>query len=142
MAEARFEKVTASDNALYGPSKLLLCGFPAGAQSKFETVLDMAGLRTVPKVWITNGQEASLLSALFELPDGSGEGVSSRLPRTIIVAGITEKQLIRLMTVCRKAGMQQALWATLTPTSEKWTLEALLAELSAERRAFQKKKKK
>ena len=142
MAEAKFEKVTTSDKPLYGPSKLLLCGFPAGAQSKFETVLDMAGLKAVPTVWITNGQKELSLSALFDLPKGSGKGVSSSLPRAIIVGGIAEKELIRLMTVCRKVGMQQALWATLTPTSEKWTLEALLAELTAERRALKKKKRK
>jgi hypothetical protein len=35
--------------------------------------------------------------------------------------------------------MQQALWATLTPTSETWTLEALLAELAAEQQALSKK---
>jgi len=29
--------------------------------------------------------------------------------------------------------MKGALWAALTPTSEKWTLSALLHELSAER---------
>jgi hypothetical protein len=30
--------------------------------------------------------------------------------------------------------MQASLWAALTPTSETWTLKALLEELSAERR--------
>ena len=141
MPDAKFEKMTTSDKALYGPCKLLLCGFPAGAQAKLNTVLDMAGLNAVPRVWVSRDQAEILLSDLFHLPDREGQGVSSDLPRGIIVAGITEKELIRLMTVCRKTGMKSALWATLTPTSENWTLAELLAELSAERRALQKKNK-
>jgi hypothetical protein len=141
MPDAKFEKMTISDKALYGPCKLLLCGFPAGAQAKLNTVLDMAGLNAVPCVWVSRAQAGLLLSDLFQLPDGEGQGVSSDLPRAIIVAGITEKELIGLMAVCRKTGMKAALWATLTPTSENWSLTELLAELSAERRAMHKKNK-
>jgi hypothetical protein len=43
------------------------------------------------------------------------------------------------MSGCRKAKMQQALWATLTPTSTDWTLKDLLAELDAERQALAKR---
>ena len=142
MAEAKFQKLTTSDAPLYGLRKLLLCGFPAGAQSKFKAVIGMAGLQAVPVVWICRHQETELLSALFNLPEGAGEGESSDLPRAIIVGGISEKELIRLMTVCRKTGMKQALWATLTPTSKSWTLKDLLMELSAERAALQQQKRR
>ena len=53
-----------------------------------------------------------------------------------------EKELIALMTVCRKTGMKDSLWATLTPTSETWTLRQLLSELAAEREALSKRKKR
>ena len=79
------------------------------------------------------------ISELFQLPDNSGESVSSNLPRAIVVAGISQNELISLMTVCKKAGMINALWATLTPTSENWTIQQLLAELAAERKAMTKK---
>ena len=100
----------------------------------------MAGLTAVPSVWVSRDRSDLLLSELFKLSDGTGEGASSNLARAIIVGGITEKELIRLMTVCRKTGMKPPLWATLTPVSEKWTLQALLSELSAERRALRKKR--
>jgi hypothetical protein len=141
MAEkSTFEKVTRSEKILYGPRKLLLCGFGAEAQKKFDALLGMAGLSEVPKVWVATGQGAAPLSDLLELADGSGAGLPSALPRAVIVAGITEAQLIGLMSVCRKSGMQPALWAVLTPVSEKWTVEQLLAELAREREALQKKK--
>jgi len=138
MTDAKFEKVTRSEKPLYGPEKLVLCGFPAGAQVKFETVLNMAGMQDVPVVWAGEQQTESLLADLFALPAESGKGVSSTLPRAIIVAGITEKMLHSLMAVCRKSGMKQTLWATLTPTSETWKLKTLLTELSGERRALNK----
>jgi hypothetical protein len=141
MTHAKFEKISPSDKSLYGSPKLLLCGFSANAQSRFMTVLKMIGLETTPTVWATSAQGDMRLYDLMELSDGTGRGASSDLPRAVIVAGIKEKELHGLMAVCRKSGMQQALWATLTPTSETWTLTQLLAELSAERRAFQKRKR-
>ena len=138
MVDATFEKVTTSEKPLYGPRKLLLCGFSSAAQSKFETVLDMVGLRETPKIWVPDDQGDMALSALLLLPDKSGASVSSNLPRAIVVAGISQNELIRLMTVCKKAGMMNALWATLTPVSENWTIRQLLAELAAERKAMTK----
>jgi len=141
MAEAKFEKIKPSDKPLYGPQKLLLCGFSTVAQSKFNAVLKMVGLSTIPKIWVSENQSHTVLSDLLKLPDGDGEGESSQLPRAIIVSGIMEKELISLMRGSKKSGMKNTLWATLTPTSENWTIDQLLVELLSERKAMQRKKK-
>lgn len=141
MAEAKFEKIKPSDKPLYGPQKLLLCGFSTAAQSKFNAVLKMVGLSNIPKIWVSENHSRSVLSDLLKLPDGEGEGESSQLPRAIIVSGIMEKELINLMRVSKKTGMKNTLWATLTPTSENWTIQQLLVELLSERKAMQRKKK-
>ena len=138
--KSTFEKVTRSEKILYGPRKLLICGFTAESRKKFNTVLEMVGLAAVPKVWVATEQGSTPLADLLELPDGSGSEAASALPRAIIVAGITEAQLISLMTVCKKSGMQNPLWAVLTPVSEKWTVSQLLTELAREREALQKRK--
>jgi hypothetical protein len=137
--DAKFEKVSRSETALHGPRKLLLCGFGAGAQEKLKKVLTFAGLSDVPRIWAAADQAETLLSELMALPEDTGEGIGSSLPRAIVVGGITEKELQRLMMVCRKSGMKQLLWAALTPTSEGWPLKRLLDELAAERRAMGKK---
>jgi len=142
MAEATFEKITISDKPLYGAPKLLLCGFSTSTQSKFHAVLKMVGLSNISKIWVSKNQSHIVLSELLKLPDGEGEGKSSQLPRAIIVSGIMEKELIGLMRMCKKTGMKNTLWATLTPTSENWSIQQLLAELLSERKAMQKKKKK
>ncbi len=136
--DASFEKVSTSDKPLYGPRRLFLCGFPDGAQPKFEIVLNAVSLQNVPKVWVTDDQVDMLLSELLTLADNTGAGISSSLPRAIIVAGISQTELINLMTICKQAGMKGALWATLTPASESWSVQQLLAELAAEREALSK----
>ncbi len=138
MVDAVFEKVTTSDKLLYGPRKFLLCGFSSAAQPKFETVLEMVALGEVPKIWVSDDKGDMVLSALLQLPDNSGASVTSGFPRAIVVSGISQNELINLMAVCKKAGMMNALWATLTPVSENWTIQQLLAELAAERKAMTK----
>ncbi len=140
MSKSTFTKLSQTDEPLYGPRKLLLCGFSAEVRSKFLKVMEMAGLADVPIGW-AGGEDADLLlSDLMSRPGDSGRETDSELPRAVVVGGIAQKQLPVLMATCRQAGMGQSLWAVLTPTSETWTLKALLTELEAERCAMQKRK--
>lgn len=139
MTKAGFEKIKRSAAKLYGPRKLLLCGFPKEAQPKFKTLMQMLGIKNLPLVWITSDAPHESIGDLLALDDGSGEGCPSTLPRAIIASGIQENELYAIMSGCRKAGMKHALWAVLTPTSEKWHLQHLLDELSAEREALSKR---
>ena len=140
MTDGKFEKVHRSDNRMYGPRKLVLCGFPAQAQSKFDAILEMAGLGGIAVLWANREHTAQTLTELLDLPDGSGAGQDSTLARAVVVSGITENQLHALMAICRKSGMKPALWAALTPTSESWPLDQLLKELQNERKALAQRK--
>lgn len=140
MTDGEFQKVSRTEKPLYGPRKLLLCGFAAEAQSKFKKLLRMIGLTELPLVWLSEDQADLRLGELVKLDDGSGSGLSSYLPRAVIISGIQQVELHLLMSGCRQAGMKQALWATLTPTSETWTLQNLLSELAAEHQAMQARK--
>ena len=141
MTDAKFEKVSCTSKCLYGPRKLLLCGFEPAVQGKFDTLLEMLGFADLTRVWAASGQSDLRLEQLMGLDDGSGHGERSGLPRAVIMAGIAEEELHRLMNGARKAGMRDGLWATLTPVSERWQLKDLLAELAAEREAMRKRSK-
>jgi len=134
--DAKFEKMTRSNTPLYGVRKLLMCGFSGKAQEKFLAMLKMAGLADLDIVWASKAGAEETVGGLMALPGGTGKGESSSLPRAVIAGGITEGQLQALMTLARKSGMKQTLWAVLTPTSETWPLGRLLEELAAERRAM------
>jgi len=141
MTDAKFEKVSPTDKSLYGPRKLLLCGFSQSVQPNFNKLLELIGLAEIPKVWVAGDRADIPVGELMKLEDSTGWGVSSELPRAIIMAGITQNEMHGLMTGCRKSKMKQTLWATLTPTSETWTIQSLLNELAAEHAAMQKRKR-
>ena len=137
MTGGGFQKVSRTDSPLYGPRKLLLCGFAAEAQAKFKRLLRMIGISELPLVWLCEEQADLSLGELVKLDDGTGSGRSSRLPRAVIISGILQVELHLLVSGFRQSGLKQVLWATLTPTSETWTLQNLLAELAAEHKAMQ-----
>lgn len=139
MTKGSFKKVRHSDKCFHGPRMLLLTGFVSGVQAKFKTLIGTLGLKDIGLVWANEDLSETPLANLVQLPDGSGSGQSSLLPRAIIAGGITENELHRLMSGCRKAGLKRVLWATLTPTSVNWQLQRLLGELVAEHAALSRK---
>jgi Domain of unknown function (DUF3783) len=137
MTDGTFEKVSNSEETtLYGPRKLLLCGFSAETQGKMDQFLEMIGMAGIERVWVGEKDREQGVGELMGRPDRYGQNIGSNLPRAIIMAGITEKELHVLVDACRRAGMRQALFATLTPVSENWPLADLLAELGREREAL------
>ncbi len=136
-----FEKVSNSDKPMHGQRKLILCGFPVEAQPRFKTLLKMIQMKDLPIVWAGDDDKEMTLSDIFKMEANRGEGTASSLPRAIIVSGILEQELHYLMSACRQTKMKPALWAVVTPVSEKWTLKELIEELEAERVAMANMKK-
>ena len=140
MSDGGFEKVSQSDERMYGPRKLLICGFSADIQPHVVKLLEILKLSDIPRIWVTAEHAGSLISDLLALDDNAGRGVASELPRAIIMSGLTQNELHLLMSGSREAGMKPPLWATLTPTSESWSIQDLLKELAAEHAAMQRRK--
>jgi len=140
MSDAEFEKIGSSDQPMYGPRKLLVCGFSAETQPKLVKLLEIIGLADIPRIWVTGDHAGRPISDVLALDDDTGRGISSDLPRAIIMCGLTQNELHLLISGSRQAGMRAPLWASLTPTSETWTVQDLLKELAAEHQAMQQRK--
>jgi hypothetical protein len=136
VADADFERLNQASRALYGPPGLLASGFPATAQPKLKALLSRAGLSEVPVVWVARRMAHRIVADLLAQPDGTGAGADSDLPRALVVSGIVQGDLHRLMAAARQSGMRNAIWATVTPTSEQWPFSGLLEALTAERIAL------
>lgn len=136
--KATFSRVTRTSQPLYGPRKLLICGFTPEGQSALDKVLAAAAVADLPVLYAGSADLEDTLKDLFRRPDQAGRAEASRMPAAIIMAGITENELHQLINSYRSAGLPAPMWATLTPTSEKWTLRQLLKELAAERQALEK----
>jgi len=140
MSDGGFEKVSQSDEPMYGPRKLLICGFSVEIQPHVVKLLEVIKLSDIPRIWVTAEHAGTPISDVLALADNTGWGESSELPRAIIMCGLTQNELHRLMSASREAGMKPPLWATLTPTSETWSVQDLLKELAAEHQAMQQRK--
>ncbi len=131
-----FNRVERSAKRLYGPRALLVCGFTAEGQTALLDAVQATRIEALVVVFTATDDLETSLGVLFKRANLSGRSEPSRMPAAVIMAGISEAELHQLMEGYRSAGLPWPLWATLTPTSETWTLRALLKELAAERAAL------
>ena len=140
MSKGTFKKVEASTTPMYGPRAMLVCGFPPAEQQAVTALLKETRVSHVPVIFAVRSDGTVRLSELLTQPDQSGRDSESGLSRAIVLSGITENELHRILAAYRQSGLPRPLWATLTPTSETWPLSELLSELEAERQAMEQQK--
>jgi hypothetical protein len=138
MEQGEFQKVGKSEERMYGPLKVLVCGYPVQAQVPFLSLLEAAGLKEVPVIFVTKEDLQSSLSTLLDRSHKAGFGMDSEMTRAVIMSGFTHNDLHRLLSVYRENQLPEQLWATLTPVSEEWPVADLLEELSKEATAMKK----
>jgi hypothetical protein len=139
MTDATFQKVGRSEERMYGPPCILICGYRADEQEQILSLIETCGLSERPVVFAGEDDADTTLGDLARAETGKGRGLSSGLARAIIMSGFTENELHSLLSSYRKEQFTPQLWATLTPVSERWTLNELLKELSSEAEAFRRR---
>ena len=132
-----FSKVTGSaKKRLHGPRACLACGYTTAEQDVLLAMMQRWNFADVPALFASATDVDRTLAAILSEPAGYGQGQDSPLPRAIVLAGVTEKELNTFMAAWKHLGLPRQNWAALTPTSEAWTLMDLLAELDMERIAL------
>ena len=133
-----FKKAGRSEKKMYGPRKILVCGYPAPEQSTLLYLLEENGFTDLPVVFVSNSDTGKTLKELIGLPHSSGLGEDSEMDRAVIMSGLTQKELYKLMAVYRLSELPSQLWASVTPVSEMWSVAQLLSESAAETEATKK----
>ncbi len=139
MSEGTFQKLDKSKERLFGPKGLVICGYAPAEHKPLIDALGQIGIADRPLIFVSIKESHKTLKELLSSKDRSGMAEPSNLPRAMIMSGFTQEEVHTLMSVYRQAELPPQLWATLTPVSETWTLEALLNELTAEAEAVKKK---
>ena len=137
MNDGEFQKIQESDERMYGPKGILVCGYPAPEHRFFVLFMEKAGFSDRPIIFPTNADSGRTLKELLGMTAGSGMGEPADLPRAVIMSGFTQNEVHRIMYAYRQAGLPAQLWATLTPISENWLLSGLLKELVKEKECLQ-----
>ena len=138
--KGEFKRIDKSEKKMYGPRGLLVCGYQEEERILFLDFINKINMSDVPVIFAVNEDVEKNLGDLFTHKHKSGSTGDSELPRSVIMSGLSQSELHGLMGAYREAGFVSQIWASLTPTSETWTLKALLIELLAEARAMQKNK--
>ena len=134
------KKVGQTDSRLYGPRRILLCGYSGAEIKHFQKILKDAQVSGIALIAANTKSLSCELKDLFSQIAKSGFTKDSALPRAAIIAGISEKELHAIMNAYRTGGLPRQFWATLTPVSENWTLQELLVELRKENNAIRKQR--
>ena len=132
-----FKQVGESDQRMYGPRSIVVCGFSTGQRKILYNVFQDLKFPHLA-VAFTNGRDRdTLMREMVARPHKSGLAEPCDLAPAVIMSGLTEKELHKTMAAYKKKNLPKTLWATLTPTSENWSVADLLAELMAERLHFE-----
>ena len=137
--KGEFNKIDKSEKRMYGSRGLLVCGYSEEERSIFLDFTSKINMSDVAVIFAVNEDVEKKLGELFIHDHNAGRTGPSELPRAVIMSGLGQNELHGLMGAYKEAGFVNQIWASLTPTSETWTLKALLIELLAEARAMQKK---
>lgn len=141
MSPSGFSKVGASaKKRLYGPRAVLACGYAAAEQDALLGMMERFRFAGLPALFATADDADRLVGEVLASAPDHGRGQDSPLPRAVILSGVTEKELSTFMAAWKHLGLPRQNWATLTPTSEGWTLMDLLAELDLERLALSQRR--
>lgn len=126
---------------MYGPFKLLVCGYAREEQKAFPAFLEAIGVGAPTAIFVTDADTQLTLGELLDREDKTGMGEPSPMKRAVILSGFTQAGLHQLISAYKQAGFPAQLWATLTPVSEKWTVGHLLKELGKEAEAMKRLQK-
>ena len=138
MSDGDFKKIGESEQKMYGPRGFIACGYEDTDQKIILGMLVHLKLTDLNVIFASVNESQKTLAEIVSLPERTGYEEKSGLDRAIIMSGLTERELKAVMGTYRQAGIPSPLWATMTPTTENWTLEQLLKELAAEAEAFRK----
>jgi len=138
MEDGTFEKVGQSEERMYGPKGVLVCGYPPSEHKFFMLFMDKAGFNDRPVIFVRTEDASKSLKALLSLPTAWGAEEPSSLARALIMSGFTKNELHKIMSAYRWAELPHQLWATMTPVSENWTVGQLLEELQKEEEALKR----
>ena len=140
--KGQFTKIGKTEQRIYGPRGLLVCGYSKEERSDFLKFIEKSGPAGIQIAFASSLDLEKRVGDVLVKEEKAESAEESDMPRAVIMSGLTQNELHGLMAVYKQAGFKRQIWATLTPVSEKWPLEVLLKELQAEEKAMKDKARK
>jgi hypothetical protein len=136
MTQGTFRELGDGNRSIPGPSAVLLCGFLVAEAQEVRALLGRAGIQTERVILCSEGLLRKPLREALETP-GSEEPVPpDRLPRVMILSGMTESQIGLFLDTFRSSGLPRPIFATATEWNLERPVRQVLLDLVKEHRAL------
>ena len=141
MKHGTFQKIKSTDDDALGPAAVLLCGFSTDVESRVKKVLENVGAREHRILFCTKAMVKQPLGKALQSEDDSNRAAEpDRLPRTMVLSGMSGSQLKAFLSEFRSCGLPRPIFASVTPHNLEFPVGKLLLELLNEQREMAKRR--
>jgi hypothetical protein len=134
--DTTFESIDQDEAPGVGPAAVLLCGFAEQEVDPVGRLLAEAGAPDHAVIRVSEAMLGGTLQAALTATAPGPAVAADKLPRAVILSGLTGRQLHAVIDGWAGAGLAPPIWASTTPHNLEFTVRDLLRELLAEQRAL------
>ncbi len=135
------KEIGETDKKLYGEYAVLYVGFSKDERERLWA-FSKSHSQGLKVLFVCDEDGRVPLKDIFQRKDGSCVGESSEFPKTVILSGFKERELLEVLKKLKASGVPYKLAAVLTEFSKDWKLKDLIGELIKEREEFARRSKK
>ena len=135
------KEIGESNNKLYGEYAVLYAGFSKNEKEKLRD-FSKSHSQELKVVFACKDDGELLLKEIFKRQDEGCIEDDSDFPKTVILSGFTEKELLGFLKKLKTLDIDYELAAVLTKFSKDWKFKDLIGELIKEREELTKRNKK
>jgi len=135
------KEIGETDKKLYGEYAVLFAGFSKDERRKLKD-FSKSHSEKLKVVFTCNDDVELPLKEIFTREDAGCIEDDDGFPRTVILSGFTEKELLEFLKKLKALNVPYDLAAVLTKFSKDWKFKDLIGELIKEREELAKMRKK
>ena len=135
------KEIGETDKRLYGEYAVLYVGFSKDEREKLKN-FSKSHSEGLKVVFACKDDMDVLLKEVFKRDDGSCFEEDADFPKTVIMSGFTEKELLEFLKELKTLDIKYELAAVLTKFSKDWKLKDLVGELIKEREELARRNRK
>jgi len=140
MSEGTFREIDREGERGFGPAAVLLCGFAGDEARRVSELLRTAGAPEHRVILCTEAMVQRTLGEVLETPDDSAPLPPEKLPRVMILSGLSGRQIHAVLDGYDSTGVSRPIFGATTPGNLRLTVRDLLVELLREQRAMSQRR--
>ncbi len=135
------KEIGETDKRLFGEYAVLYAGFSKKERERLKD-FSKSHSKELKVVFMCKGDEDLALKEIFKRDDENCVDENTNFPKTVIMSGFTEKELLAFLKKLKALNVNYELAAVLTKISKDWKFKDLVGELIKEKEELAKRNRK